>query len=236
MGVHIKPTWLTQNGFLFNLCQHTGAECIYIARFSARCNEKRRMGQVGKKVRETWIHPGNLQAGDRWCQKEPKTEKFYFLTRKTANIQQVSTRFMLKLQRNSYGWLHFQPKHGKQIYQYECHCINNAAVTPPSPSPNLVNTERGYGKTDSTWHGTAHQSSHQREDSPCHTAFSLSDVPAHLQAWRQECLTWVQSSDTHSKKKKKERTNSLWCGIKAFPYTKSLLTAQRWTSLSFCFF
>lgn len=123
-GVHIKLTRLTQTGFPFNLCQHRENEnpCLR-SRTHLHCqafcrwNEKGGVGQVGSTARSTWIQPGNTEAGYRWCQNEPGIKKFHFITRKTVNIQQVSMRFMLKLQRNSYGWLHFQPKHGKQIYQ-----------------------------------------------------------------------------------------------------------------------
>lgn len=108
----------------------------------------RRDGAGRHDSNRTWIQTGSLEAGDRWCENEPDTEKFNFISSKTINIQWVSMRFMLKLQRNSYGWLHFQPKHGKHIHQHECHYITSAAVRPAITEPSKY---RRGSQTLVTW-------------------------------------------------------------------------------------
>lgn len=153
----------------------------------------------------TWIQTGSLETGDRWCENEPDTEKFNFISSKTINIQWVSTRFMLKLQRNSYGWLHFQPKHGKHIHQNECHYITSAVFRPPITEPSKC---RRGPRTLVTWltkvlirRRILHIIQHLLGQ-----MFQLILRPEGRSAWCRS-RAWIPTL--------KKKKNSLWCDIKA---------------------
>lgn len=47
----------------------------------------RRDGAGRHDSNHTSIQTGSLEVGDRWCENEPDTEKFNFISRKTINIQ-----------------------------------------------------------------------------------------------------------------------------------------------------
>lgn len=190
----------------------------------------------GKRAHHTWIQPGSLQAGDRWCENEPDTEKFNFISWKTVNTQQVSMRFILKLQKNSYGWLHLQPKHGKQIHQYECHYINSAAVRPPCYWTSWIQKEA----TDrSIQHDVAQLTKIVIRRRILHVIQHFLGQMFQLILRPEGRSTWCRSRDWISTLKKNQKTNSLWCGRKAFTHSKShvyWLFSVEFDYLSYVFF
>lgn len=159
----------------------------------------------------TWIQTGSLEAGDRWCENEPDTEKFNFISRKTINIQWVSMRFMLKLHRNSYGWLHFQPKHGKHIHQHECHDVTSAAVRPPITEPSKY--RRG------PWTVVTSLTKVFIRGRILHVIQHFLGQMFQLILRPEGGSVWCRSRAWIPTLKKKEK-DSLWCDIKAFTDSK----------------